>query len=72
MKVLKKLNRKLQLRVQTFEKKLELQQVKEQRITSMFETTTKELEDLRTERETYIAFVRAKFCLMMKHTYGYW
>lgn len=70
IKVLKKLNRKLQLRVQTFEKKLELQQVKEQRVAATFESTAKELDDFRAEREAYMAFVSLRACLPTKHSGG--
>jgi hypothetical protein len=54
---LKTLNKKLQIRLQTFEKKLELQQVKEQRITTMFEQTNEEFEQTKIERDTYLTLV---------------
>jgi len=54
---MKKTNKKLQLRVQTFEKKLQLQQVKEERITTMFEKTNDEFEQIKIERDTYLSLV---------------
>jgi len=57
---MKKLNRKLQLRVQTYEKKLELEHVKEQRIITMFEKTNDELEQTKIERDTYFTLVFTK------------
>jgi len=57
---MKKLNRKLQLRVQTYEKKLELEHVKEQRIITMFEKTNDELEQTKIERDTYFTLVLTK------------
>jgi hypothetical protein len=57
LKILKKMNQKLQLRVQTFEKKLELEQVKEQRINTMLDKTNDELEQTKLERDTYLTLV---------------
>ena len=57
MKAMKKFNKKLQLRVQTFEKKFELQQIKEQRRTTMFDQTNDELEQIKIERDTYLTLV---------------
>jgi hypothetical protein len=54
---MKKTNKKLQLRVQTFEKKLQLQQVKEERMTTMFEKTNDEFEQIKIERDTYLSLV---------------
>lgn len=53
----KKQNKKLQLRVQTFEKKLELQQVKEHRITTLLDKANEEFEQTKLERDTYFALV---------------
>ncbi|UJR28194.1 hypothetical protein I4U23_009445 [Adineta vaga] len=60
IKILKKLNKKLQLRVQTYEKKLDLEQVKEQRITTILEKTAEDLEQTRIERDTYLTLVFLK------------
>jgi DNA-binding transcriptional regulator GbsR (MarR family) len=57
IKETKKLNRKLQLRVQTFEKKLELQHIKEQRITEMLDKTNENFETKKLEQETYFLLV---------------
>ncbi len=54
---MKKSNQKLQLRVQVFEKKLELQQVKEERIKSSYEKTNDEFEQVKIERDTYLTLV---------------
>ncbi len=54
---MKKSNKKLQLRIQTYEKKLELEQIREQRITTMFEQTNEELEQTKIERDTYLTLV---------------
>jgi hypothetical protein len=63
---MKKINKKLQLRLQTFEKKLELQQVREQRITTMFEKTNEELEQTKIERDTYLTLVfKTKICFLL-------
>jgi len=60
IRAMKKSNKKLQLRVQTFEKKLELQRVKEERITSMYEKTNEDFEQIKIERDTYLALVICK------------
>ncbi|CAF2897491.1 unnamed protein product [Rotaria sp. Silwood2] len=60
IKAMKKINKKLQLRVQTHENKLQLQQVKEQRITTIFEKTNEELEQTKIERDTYLALAKTK------------
>ena len=57
IKVLKKTVKKLQLRVQTYEKKLELEQVKEQRITTILDKTNEDLEQTKIERDTYLELV---------------
>jgi flagellar biosynthesis chaperone FliJ len=57
IKALKKSNQKLQLRVQIFEKKLQLQNVKEERITTMYEKTNDEFEQIKIERDTYLTLV---------------
>ena len=54
---MKKINKKLQLRVQTFEKKLQLQQVKEERIITMYDKTNEDFEQVKIERDTYLAVV---------------
>ena len=54
---LKKSNKKLQLRVQTFENKLQLAQVKEERIITKFENTNEEFDQMKIERDTYLALV---------------
>ncbi len=53
----KKSNRKLQLRVQTYEKKLELQQIKEQQMTEMLEKVNEDAERIKLEQETYSKLV---------------
>ena len=60
----KKLNRKLQLRVQTFEKKLELQQVKEQRVTTMLDKANEEVEKYKQEQEAYSTLVNRIFFVL--------
>jgi hypothetical protein len=57
IKATKKVNKKLQLRLQTFEKKLELQQVKEQHITTILDKTHEEFEQTKIERDTYFTLV---------------
>ena len=66
-KATKRLNKKLQLRVQTFEKKLELQLVKEQRMSTMLEKTHEEYEQTKLERDTYLSLVclRLRTLMMM-------
>lgn len=54
---MKKTNKKLQLRVQVFEKKLELQHVKEDRITTLYEKTNDEFQQTKIERDTYLTLV---------------
>lgn len=61
---MKRLNKKLDLRVQTFEKKLVIQQVKEQKLTNMIEATNEELEKTKLERDTYAALVCIKLILI--------
>ena len=53
----KKSNRKLQLRVQTYEKKLELQQIKEQQMTAMLEKANEDVDRIKLEQETYSILV---------------
>lgn len=60
LKAVKKANKKLSLRVQTFEKKLELQQVKEQRLTTTIEQLNEEFEQAKQERDTYFTLVRQR------------
>ncbi|CAF0777451.1 unnamed protein product [Adineta ricciae] len=60
IKVLKKTVKKLQLRVQTYEKKLELEQVKEQRITTILDKTNEDLEQTKIERDTYLELAKVK------------
>ncbi|CAF4657554.1 unnamed protein product, partial [Rotaria sp. Silwood1] len=60
IKAMKKTNKKYLLRVQTHEKKVELQQIKEQRITTMFEKINEELEQIKLERDTYLALAKKK------------
>ena len=50
------------LRVQTFEKKLELQQIKEQRVTAMVDQSAEEFEQLKQERDTYFTLVGRRVC----------
>ena len=61
---MKKINKKLQLRVQTYEKKLQLQQVKEERITMMYEKINEDFEQVKIERDTYLTLV--SFCTYRK------
>ncbi len=58
---MKKANKKFELRVQTFEKKLVLGQVKEGRITSMYEKLNEEFEQIKIERDTYFTLVIDKY-----------
>ncbi|CAF0906497.1 unnamed protein product [Rotaria sordida] len=58
IKAMKRLNKKLDLRAQTSGKKLELQQLKEQRIATMFEKTNEELEQIKIERDTYLTMAK--------------
>ena len=60
IKATKKLNQKLQIRVQTYEKKLELQQVKEQRITALLDKANDDVEKCKLEQETYILLAKTK------------
>jgi hypothetical protein len=57
IKETKKSNRKLQLRVQTYEKKLELQQMKEQQMTTMLDRANEDVERTKLEQETYSILV---------------
>ena len=57
---LKKLAKKLQLRVQTYENKLQLEQIKETKLTNIIEQTTDEFEQIKIERDTYLALAKAK------------
>lgn len=54
----KKINRKLLLRIQTYEKKLELQQMKEQRTSTMLDKANEEIEKSKLEQENYFLLVR--------------
>ncbi|CAF2411488.1 unnamed protein product [Rotaria sp. Silwood2] len=57
---IKKSNRKLEIRVKTFEKKLELQQLKEQRTTTMLDKANEEVEKCKLEQETYSILAKTK------------
>ena len=57
IQVMKKTNKKLHLRVQTFENKLQLEQVKHERIATTFRTTNEELEQTKIERDDCLKFV---------------
>ncbi|CAF0976224.1 unnamed protein product [Rotaria sp. Silwood1] len=57
---IKKFNRKLLIRVETFEKKLELQQIKEQRTATMLEKANEEVEQCKLEQETYSILAKTK------------
>lgn len=57
----KKMNRKLQLRVQNFEKKLELQQIKEQRTEAMLEKANGDIERMKLEQESHSILVNKYF-----------
>lgn len=54
---LNKLTKKLQLRVQTYENKLQLEQIKENKLTNLIEKTNEEFEQTKIERDTYLALV---------------
>ena len=69
MKETKKGNRKLQLRVQTFEKKLELQEIKEQQMVTMLEKANEEVERTKIEQETYAILVRRVFLSSRKRIF---
>jgi hypothetical protein len=60
IKATKKLNQKFQIRVQTYEKKLELQQVKEQRIATLLDKATDDAERCKLEQETYSVLAKTK------------
>ncbi|CAF1272609.1 unnamed protein product [Adineta steineri] len=60
IKTIKKLNQKLQIRVQTFEKKLELQQMKEQRTTAMLDKAHEDAEKYKLEQEAYSILAKTK------------
>lgn len=57
IQVMKKTIKKLHLRVQTFENKLQLEQVKHERIATTFRTTNEELEQTKLERDDCLKFV---------------
>ena len=57
IKATTKFNRKLQTRVQTFEKKLELQQIKEQHTSTIFDQTNEALEKTKLEQEAHASIV---------------
>ena len=57
LRILKKNNKKLQLRVQTFEKKIELEQVKKRTLSNQLENTADEFEQIKIERDTYFSLV---------------
>jgi chromosome segregation ATPase len=52
-----RVNRKLQLRVETFEKKLELEQMKEQRTLTMYKQVNEQLDKYRSEHDDYLTSV---------------
>ncbi|CAF2144262.1 unnamed protein product [Rotaria magnacalcarata] len=56
----KKINRKLLLRVQTYEKKLELQQIKEQRTTAMLDKSNEDIEKYKLEQENHFTLAKTK------------
>ncbi|UJR21266.1 hypothetical protein I4U23_024361 [Adineta vaga] len=60
LKVAKKLTQKLQIRVQTFEKKLELHQIREQRTTALLDKTSEETEKRKLEQDAYSIMVKTK------------
>lgn len=57
---LNKLTKKLQLRVQTYENKLQLEQIKENKLTNLIEKTNEEFEQTKIERDTYLALAKTK------------
>ncbi len=67
IKETKKMNRKLQLRVETFEKKFELQQIKEQQIITMLDKAHEEVEQSKLEQETYSNLVNKKNCFQLNY-----
>ena len=67
IKETKKLNRKLQLRVETFEKKFQLQQIKEQQITTMLDKAHDEVEKSKLEQETYSNLVNKANCFKLNY-----
>jgi hypothetical protein len=64
IKEIKKSNRKLQLRVQTFEKKFELQNLKEQQIIAMLDKANEEVEKSKLEHENYSILVNKRIYLI--------
>lgn len=70
-----KINRKLQLRVQTTEKKLELQQIKEQQTVDLLQKSNEQLEKNQIEQENLLVSVKilfgkrekiSRFCFVFK------
>lgn len=57
IQVMKKTNKKLHLRVQTFENKLQLEQVKHERLATALRTTNEELEQMKFERDDCLKLV---------------
>jgi len=64
IKEIKKSNRKLQLRVQTFEKKFELKNLKEQQIIAMLDKANEEVEKSKLEHENYSILVNKRIYLI--------
>ncbi|CAF0866434.1 unnamed protein product [Didymodactylos carnosus] len=58
IRTLEKVNKKFQLRIQNFEKKLEIQQIKEQKALVLLAKVTDEVDQIRLERDTYHSMVK--------------
>ena len=68
IKATTKYNRKLQIRVQTFEKKLELQQIKEQHTTAIVDQTNEALEKTKFEQEAHASIVMQSMIIRVMFT----
>ena len=58
MKDTRKANQKLQTRVQTYQNKLEFQEMKEQQLKIAYEKMNEDIERLKSEQENYAILVR--------------
>lgn len=58
MKETRKANQKLQARVQTYQNKLELQEITEQQMKTTWDKMNDDIERMKTERENYAILVR--------------
>lgn len=61
MKETRKANQKLQTRVQTYQNKLELQEIKEQQLKTTWDRMNEDIERMKSEQENYAILVRREF-----------